>query len=171
MDFSKFDNRTPAENGLPMDVKDPDTGEIVTHEGQPCQVIVRGTASKTIQDSIRRQQQEQMAKPKPKEGESQEEEKARVLEDVHESLVTQAIPFVAGFVNIERPDGRGTRPLTADEDDVRWFLGLTFPTLGLAAEKDEKGESKFEMKNEPFAQQVLTFASRSFSSMGNGSKK
>lgn len=166
MDFNKFDSRARAEAGVPMPILDPNTGEAITDGGKPCLVIVRGTASRSMQAKMREKQKAAMAK-KPKDGEDDE---ARVMEDIHMQLCEAAAPFIVGFENMER-DGR---PMTVE--DAEWFLDLSFPEMG--AKEDENGDMlmgkdgkpSFEMKNNPFAKQIGDYAGKQANFLGNAKK-
>lgn len=165
MDFSKLDSRTRAEKGVPMQILDPWTGEPIMDGDKPCRVIVRGTASRTAQAQMRERQRAAMEK-KPKDG----EEEARVMEDIHDELCESAAPFIVGFENVSN----GDKPATAD--DARWFLDLFFPEMGVKEDADgnaildKDGNPVFEMKNRPFASQIIDFASSQANRLGNGKK-
>jgi len=165
MDISKFDSRTRAEAGAPMQIKDPISKEPIMDGDKPCRVIVRGTASKSMQAKMREKQKALMAK-KPKKGKDDEDE-ARVMEDVHQQLCEGAAPFIVGFENMEREG----RPMTLD--DVEWFLDLSFPEMGVKEDEhgnpvlEKDGTPVFEMKNEPFAKQIGDFAGRQANFLGN----
>lgn len=181
MEISKFDSRTRAEAGAPMQILDPITGEAVADGDKPCRVIVRGVASKSMQAEMRAKQKAAMAKAaaikeanKGKGGAADVNE-ARVMEDIHNQLCEGAAPFIVGFENMERD----SKPMTAD--DVEWFLDLSFPEMGM--KEDENGEAimedgidedgnptkspAFEMKNNPFAKQIGEFAAKQANFLGN----
>ena len=84
MEISNFNSRDRAEKGAPMQLKDPFSKEPMTENDKPCRVIVRGTASVSMQATMREKQKALMAK-KPKKGKDDEDE-ARVMEDVHQQL-------------------------------------------------------------------------------------
>lgn len=162
MDFNKFDSRAKAEIGAPMDLLDPWSGEPLKSNGKQCRVIVRGTASKTMQALMREKQKAAMFAHKK--GKNDE---ARVMEDVHNQLCENAGPFIVGFENVMN----GTKVATAD--DVEWFLDLTFPEMGTKQDDqgddvlDKDGTPTFEMKNNPFAKQVGEFAGKQSNHLGN----
>lgn len=168
MDFSVFDNRGPAEAGQRLELLDPTVrdGEPLLSGKKPCVVIVRGSTARSVQEMSRARLKQKMAKAKKK----GDEEDARVLEDVHAELCDTAFPLIVGFEGIER-DGK---PLTASADDVRWFLDLTFPIMGI--KKDDDGEPilasdgtpRFEMRNNPFAKQITEFSADQAAALGNG---
>jgi hypothetical protein len=198
MDFSKFDSRARAEVGTPMQIMDPWTGEPMMDGEKPCRVVVRGSASKTMQAKMRAKQRAAMAAHKKGNG----DDEARVMEDVHNQLCEGAEPFIVGFENVNR----GDRPCVVggfemvdvykvDEEyeyvvddlgdkivigqerqtDVAWFLGLEFPEMGVKEDEDgdpimEDGTPVFEMKNNPFAKQVGEFAGKQSNHMGNVKK-
>ena len=138
MDFSKFDNRGPAEEGVKVPLVDPNTGEPIEGDDGPACVIVRGVASRTVQAEMRKRA---LAKAKTKQG------SLDTLEDVHQALIDAAAPLVVGFENVER----NGEPLTSSPGDVRWLLDLTFPMM----EKDGEG---WKMVNRPFAAQIAEAA-------------
>jgi len=178
MDFSKFDSRAQAEIGTPMQILDQWTSEPMMDGDKPCRVIVRGTASKTMQGRMRDKQRAAMSRK----GKDKDEE-ARVMEDVHNQLCESAAPFIVGFENVSR----GDRPATAE--DAEWFLDLSFPEMGIKMDDngdpvtkrvkvtDEKtgktsevDEPVFEMTNNPFAKQVGEFAGKQANRLGNGKR-
>lgn len=169
MKFDNFDMRGAAETGQWLTLKQPnvpDGDPITSGKDRPCRVLVRGVASRTVQDQMRARQKARMTAMKGKKA----EDEARVMEDIHDDMVEAALPLIVGFENIER----GDKPLTAGADDVRWFLDLTFPVMGAKRdEKDDivlsdKGDPVFEFKNNPFAKQVSEFAAEQMGALGNG---
>lgn len=174
MDFNKFDSRTRAESGAPMDILDPITNEPIMDGDKPCRVIVRGVASRAIQAKMRAKQKAAMMSKKAK-GKSGEDEEARVMEDLHNDLCEGAGPYIVGFENVSH----GEKPATVE--DVDWFLDLSFPEMGvkeddegnpiLKAEKDDDGNPVqvpvFEMRNNPFAKQIGDFASKQANFLGS----
>ena len=80
MDFSKFDSRAQAEIGTPMQILDVWTNEPMMDGDKPCRVIVRGTASKTMQAKMRAKQKAAMMSKKDK---GDKDDVARVMEDIH----------------------------------------------------------------------------------------
>ena len=186
MDFNQFDSRAQAEIGTPMQILDQWTDEPMMDGDKPCRVIVRGTASKTMQTIMRNKQRAAMTAHKKGKG----DDEARVMEDVHNQLCEGATPFIIGFENVSR----GDKPATAD--DAGWFLNLSFPEMGVKVDEDgnvitvlsnvtdddgqvvykENGEPlqelvpEFEMKNNPFAKQVGEFAGKQANRLGNAKK-
>lgn len=168
MKFDSFDMRSAAESGQWLTLKQPNVpdGDPITSNDKPCRVLVRGVASRTVQDQMRARQKARMTAMKGKKA----EDEARVMEDIHDDMVDAAMPLIVGFENIER----GDKALTVSADDVRWFLELTFPIMG--AKRDEqgdivlsdKGDPVFEFKNNPFAKQISEFAAEQASALGNG---
>ncbi|MGB0854239.1 MAG: hypothetical protein ACPGSI_13180 [Pikeienuella sp.] len=168
MDFNKFDSRAQAENGTPMHILDPWSGEPMMDDDKPCRVIVRGTASKSMQNKMRAKAKAALMsrKAKKKNGDEDDEE-ARVMEDIHLQLCEGAAPFIVGFENVHN----GDRPATAD--DAEWFLDMNFPEMD--TKKDENGETVldkdgnpvFEMSNNPFSKQVGDFAGKQANRLGN----
>ena len=178
MDFNaNYNSREAAETGTPMQIVDPWSGEPVMDGDKPCRVIVRGTASRSMQAKMRAKQKAAMMSKKAKGDKADDDEEARVMEDVHMQLCEGAAPFIVGFENVNR----GKRPCTVDgiEDnvsDVDWFLDLTFPEMGVKLDKngetvlDKDGTPQFEMSNNPFAKQVSDFAGKQANRLGNGRK-
>jgi hypothetical protein len=165
MDFSVFDNRGPAETGQRLELKDPSVrdGDPLLSGKKPCAVIVRGSTARSVQEQSRARLKQKMAKGKKDDG-------VQVMEDVHAELCDAAFPLIVGFENIERD----SRPLTTDPDDVRWFLDLTFPIMGVKEDEDGEpifspdGAPRFEMRNSPFAKQVTEFSADQAAALGNG---
>ena len=166
MDFNKFDSRAIAETGSPMQIVDEWTGEAMMDGDKPCRVILRGTASASMQAKMRAVQKAAMMSKKMK-GKDAEDE-ARVMEDIHNQMVDAAAPFIMGFENVNN----GDKPATAD--DAKWFLNLTFPEMGVKEDEDGQpvlnkySEPVYEMKNNPFAKQCSEFASKQANRLGNG---
>jgi hypothetical protein len=130
--------------------------------GKPCCVIVRGTASKTMQAKMRLRQRKAVTnKSKKSDGDFQ------IMEDIHNHLCEGAASFIVGFENVSK----GDTPATAA--DAEWFLDLTFPEMGLKEDADglpvldASGSPEFEMKNNPFAKQVGEYAGKQVNHMGN----
>jgi hypothetical protein len=185
MDFNKFDSQAIAEAGTAMQILDEWTNEPMMDGDKPCKVILRGTASASMQAKMRAAQKAAMMSKKAK-GKDDEDE-ARVMEDVHNQMCEAAAPFIMGFENVNN----GDKPATAD--DALWFLKLTFPHMGIkedengnfvtqkAFKQDETGEYMlhksgapvmdddpvYEMKNNPFAKQCSEFASKQANRLGN----
>lgn len=144
MDFAQFDSRSAAEKPGRVHLLHPVTGAELyadAEQTKPCIVLVRGTESRTAQKALRVAQQERM-KAKPKKD-------VQMLEDLHAQMVDSAVPLIAGFENVSR----GEAALTVAEDDLRWFLNLQMVN-------GQEGERSF-------VEQVLTFASRRDSYLGN----
>jgi len=169
MDFNaNYNSREAAETGTPMQIVDPWSGEPVMDGDKPCRVIVRGTASRSMQAKMRAKAKAAMMSKKAK-GDNTDDE-ARVMEDVHNQLCEGAAPFIFGFENVMN----GDKPATAE--DAMWFLDLTFPEMGVKENADgeqvtdKDGSPVFEMKNNPFAKQIGEFAGTQANRMGNAQK-
>lgn len=172
MDFnSNYNSREAAEVGSPMQILDPWTGEPIMDGDKPCRVIVRGTASKSMQAKMRAKAKAAMASRKAKGKSDGDDDEARVMEDVHNQLCEAAAPFVVGFENVSN----GTKPATAE--DAAWFLDLSFPEMGVKTDDegdpvlDKDGAPVFEMTNNPFAKQISDFAGKQANRLGNGRKR
>lgn len=182
MDFTKLDSRAKAEAGTAMNILDAWTGEPIMDGDKHCRVIVRGTASKTMQAKMRAKAKAAMQSKKDK-GDKAEDEEARVMEDVHNQLCEGAAPFIIGFENVNK----GDKPATAE--DAEWFLDLTFPEMGVKQDDDGNDVTRvtkvtdektgkvsevetpvFEMTNNPFAKQIGDFAGKQANRMGNAKK-
>ena len=168
MDFNKFDSRAKAEAGSPMQILDAWTGEQMMDGDKPCRVILRGTASASMQAKMRAAQKAAMMSKKAKGKDADDE--ARVMEDVHNQLCEAAAPFIMGFENVNN----GDKPATAA--DAMWFLNLTFPEMGVKEDEhgepvlNKDGEPTYAMINEPFAKQCSEFASKQANRLGNGKR-
>ena len=164
MDFNKFDSRAKAESGSPMQILDAWTGEPMMDGDKPCEVILRGTASKSMQAKQRAAQKAAMQSKADKPADTE----ARVMEDVHNQLCEAAAVFIVGFNNVSRGDKLATA------EDAMWFLDLTFPEMGVKVDENgnsvlnKDGEPVFEMTNNPFAKQCSEYASKQANRLGNG---
>lgn len=164
MDFSQFDNRGPAETGQRLELVNPTVrdGKPLMSGDAPCVVVVRGSTARSVQAEMRKRQKAKLT--------GKASDKARVMEDVHADLCEAAAPLIVAFENVER-DGRA---LTTSPDDVRWFLDLTFPIMGVKQdasgdpELNAKGEVQFQMRNNPFARQITEFSADQAMRLGNG---
>jgi hypothetical protein len=165
MDFNKFDSQAIAEAGTAMQILDEWTNEPMMDGDKPCKVILRGTASASMQAKMRAAQKAAMMSKKAK-GKDDEDE-ARVMEDVHNQMCEAAAPFIMGFENVNN----GDKPATAD--DALWFLKLTFPHMGIKEDENgdpvlnKDGDPVYEMVNNPFAKQCSDFASKQANRLGN----
>lgn len=146
MDFLKdYDTRGAAETARPMELRDQATGQIITADGKPCIVLVKGASSRSAQAELRR---DEIARAKAAK-EAGGEPDARTAEDMHEATCKAATRFIAGFQNIQTVQDGKVRDLTLD--DVPAFLDLNFISMPhLMRDKDSKGWTK-----PSFAQQVL----------------
>ena len=167
MDFNaNYNSREAAETGTPMQIVDPWSGEPVMDGDKPCRVIVRGTASRSMQAKMRAKAKAAMMSKKAK-GDNADDDEARVMEDVHMQLCEGAAPFIVGFENVNN----GDRPATAD--DAIWFLNLTFPEMGVKEDEDgeavlnKDGDPVYAMLNNPFAKQCSEYASKQANRLGN----
>lgn len=145
MDFNQFDSRSQAETGTPMQIVDQWSGKPMMDGDKPCRVIVRGTASKTVQASMREKQRAALLV----EGKTE----IQVMEDIHNQLCEASAPFIAGFENVKN----GEKPATAA--DAEWFLNLTFPEMGDTTKDgepvlDDEGKPVSGMINNPFSKQI-----------------
>lgn len=106
MDFNSFDSRSVADEGRPLHLKHPATGEPIFDGDKPCIVHVRRTEGRIAQEAFR----EAAKLDKLPEDATQA--------DYHERLCVTARKLIIGFENVDRSDRAAT---AADAD---WFLGL-----------------------------------------------
>lgn len=167
MDFAKFDMRYASEAGQWLILKDPsaqDGVELSDGPNKPCRVLIRGVASRTVQGKMRDRQRAKISALKGRKA----DDDARVMEDIHNELCDAAAELILGFENIELAGV----PLTTGEEDIRYFLDLSFPLMGAKlGEEGEpalnaKGDPIFEMKNNPFAKQIGDFAAGTAAFLG-----
>lgn len=106
MDFSAFDTRSAADEGRPLHLDHPVTGEKMMDGDRPCIVTVLGMEGRIAQAAAKE------AAKLPKLADD------ATIEDYHARLCLTAEKLVTGFSGVDR----GDRP--ADRSDVRWFLDL-----------------------------------------------
>lgn len=149
MDFSQFDQRGRDEIGTPHQILHPDTKEPVVDPdtGLPCMVLVRGpTAPSVVRAEVARSRSGMF---------TPEAAKDMTLPEAHDRAVEVALPFIAGFQNVNR----GDQPAT--EADAAWFLGMNMPRIGTG------DDGALAILNKPFAQQVLDIVSAQRAALGN----
>ncbi len=148
MDFSKFDQRGRDEAGIPFPILHPETGQPIVDpdSGKTCMVLVRGpTAPSVTKAEAARFRAGVM---------TAEDAAKKTLAEVHDYTVEVALPFIAGFENVNR----GDEPAT--EADAAWFLSLNFPRI----EKDGDG---WKIANKTFAQQIADRVTEAREQLGN----
>lgn len=150
MDFRDLAIRDRDDTGYTFDIKHPSTGEPMTQDGQPCQVIIRGASSKVAAKLLSQMQQAMM--------EGQDDTS---LERLQQNLVRVALPFVAGFNNCLR-DGK---PMTAD--DAEWWLDLIRWEIDLQKAEDPELHIYDKMFGHPFPVQVMRAVEASKATLGN----
>ncbi|WP_313349384.1 hypothetical protein [Paracoccus sp. (in: a-proteobacteria)] len=128
MDFTSFDSRSVADEGRPLHLKHPATGEPLFDGEAPCVVHVLGTEGRIAQEAFRD------AAKLPKLADD------TTMEEYHARLCITARKLIVGFANVDR----GDRPATPADAD--WFLGLNMTNPVSRG----KGRS--------FAEQVLAFS-------------
>lgn len=137
MDFSQFDSRGAADEGRPLHIKHPGTGELMANEdGSPCIVHVLGIEGRIAQAAAKD------AAKLPKLSDD------ATVEDYHERLCQTAERLVTGFAGVSRGDKAATKA------DVRWFLDLQM------ANPLERGYGR------SFVEQVLQFSGTRASYLG-----
>jgi RNA binding exosome subunit len=165
MDLSKFDSRARAEEGIFVGLKDPYTGEEITHKDGNPGFRVRGTASRSVQS--RMAEMSRAAKEAAEKAESDEEARA-VMEAMHENLIDQAEKFIISGVNMEI-DGK---EVGTDPERIRKILDMTFPDMKVVKDENDKpvmttAKGKdgkeveiptFKLVNKTWAQQVIEAA-------------
>lgn len=129
MDFNAFDARGAADEGRPLHVVHPLTGEKLFDGDKPCIVMVLGMEGRTAQAAAKG------LSDKDKLGEK------ATLNDLHERLCDMAAPLVVGFSGINNGERAAVAP-----QDVHWFLDLQI------ADPLQEG------KGRSFVEQVLNFA-------------
>ena len=146
MDFLKtYDTRGAAEAARPLELRDQLTGEVITADGKPCIVLVKGASSRSAQAELRRDEIARAKAAKDAGGEPD----ARTAEDMHQATCQAAARFIVGFQNIQTMQDGKARDLTLD--DVKAFLDLNFISMPhLMRDKKTEGWTK-----PSFAQQVL----------------
>ncbi|MFC3169221.1 hypothetical protein [Paracoccus fontiphilus] len=142
MDFTSFDSRSVADEGRPLHLRHPSTGELLWDDQgphldddgaevpreKPCLVYVLGTEGRVAQEAFR----EAAKLPKLPDD--------ATMQDYHDRLCVTARKLVVGFENVDR----NTRAATMA--DVDWFLALNVSNPVARG----KGRS--------FAEQVLAFS-------------
>lgn len=107
MDFSAFDSRTAADEGRPLHLDHPVTGEKMMDGDRPCIVYVLGIEGRIAQ--VAAKEAAKLPKLDP--------EQATVGE-WHDRLCMAAEGLITGFSAIDRGDRLATK------EDARWFLDL-----------------------------------------------
>ena len=137
MDFTQFDSRSAADEGRPLHIKHPATGEPMQNEdGTPCLVFVLGIEGRIAQAA---------AKDAAKLDKLPDD---ATTEEWHERLCLTAEKLITGFTGINR----GQQPAT--RADARWFLDLQM------ANPLSRG------KGRSFVEQVLQFSGDRASYLG-----
>lgn len=149
MDFSQFDERGRDEAGTPHPILHPDTGApiIDPETGAPCMVLVRGITAPSVVAAEVARSRSGMFTP--------EAAKQLTLPEAHDKAVEVALPFIAGFQNVNR----GDRPAT--EEDAAWFLSMNMPRLGTGP------DGEITIANKTFAQQILDIVQQQRATLGN----
>lgn len=150
MDFTQFDQRGRDEAGTPHPILHPETGEPVTNKdtGKPCMVLVRGPTAPSVVKAEVARSRSGMFTP--------EAAKNLTLPEAHDKAVEVALPFIAGFENVFKPDGS-----EFTEADAAYFLSMNMPRIGPGPD----GELAF--LNKTFAQQVLDIVNAERATLGN----
>lgn len=163
MDMSAFDGRKQAEEGVFEPLRHPYTGKPFATGKDAPGFFVRGLAARSVQSRLAEMQRE--AKKAVEDGDDQD----AAMERLHESLIESAMKYVIRADEAMTHDGQ---PVGSDPAMIRKVLDSTFPEMRVVKDangnavthqiKDENGEMidvpKFEMANEPFAQQMIKAA-------------
>ncbi|MDD9726143.1 hypothetical protein PVV74_11810 [Roseovarius sp. SK2] len=175
MDMSAFDGRKQAEEGVFEPLRHPYTGKpFAKGEGAPG-FYVRGVSARSVQSRLAEMQKE--AKDAAKDEESQE----AAMERLHERLIDGAMKYIIRADDDMTINGE---PVGANPDLIRKVLDGTFPEMRVVKDADgnpvthevktDDGEKlevpKFEMANEPFAQQMIKAAEDGSRFFGKTSK-
>lgn len=157
MKITELDARTKAGAGVEMHLRNHITDEPLLDGDKPLIVLVKGTQARMDPEAVRAgliaQGKIGAQLRKMKQAiENGEEPDPVIFEEVHRAKMLQALPYVAGFKNVEMEDGR---PATVD--DALTVLDLT---RWRAPTEDKPGRS--------FAQQVLDFVAEADAALGNG---
>lgn len=149
MDFSQFDQRGRDEAGTPHPILHPDTHQPIVDPdtGKPCMVLVRGpTAPSVVKAEVARSRSGMF---------TAETAEHLTLAEAHDKAVEVALPFIAGFENVNR----GDKPAT--EADAAWFLGMNMPRIGPGE------DGTLSILNKTFAQQILDIVQENRAKLGN----
>lgn len=151
MDFSQFDARGQAERGTPLDLVHPVTLQpiIDTDTGQPCRVVVRSFLAPSVNAGLAALRRSGMMSDETLPD-------GMTWYEAHDNTVEIAVLYIAGFENVNHPEGR---PATAA--DAKWFLMLDLPIA-----KDDKAAG-VTRPTKPFAQQILEAVQRERDALGN----
>lgn len=191
MDMSAFDGRKQAEEGVFEPLRHPYTGKpFAKGEGAPG-FYVRGVSARSVQSRLAEMQKE--AKDAAKDEESQE----AAMERLHERLIDGAMKYIIRADDDMTINGE---PVGDKPDLIRKVLDGTFPEMRVVKDADgnpvthevkaettdddgkpildDKGRKqyemievpKFEMANEPFAQQMIKAAEDGSRFFGKTSK-
>lgn len=151
MDFKKFDERSRADAGVWLELLNPETLEpLVNEDGSIPRALVRGSASRAVQQSLHDRAQ----------NEAKNKSEKQSLEGAHRKLIEAAKPLVLDFKNITLND----KPVTVK--DCETLFDLTFPRMD-AVTDDNGSVLKYEMKNKPFAVQIIEASTSHDRYLGN----
>lgn len=148
MDFSRFDQRGRDEAGVPFPILHPESGEPVVDpdSGLPCMVLVRGPTAPSVTKAEAARFRAGVL--------TAEDAAQKSLAEIHDYSVEVALPYIAGFENVNR----GDRPAT--EADAAWFLSLNFPRI-------EKVGEEYRIANKTFAKQINDRIAEAREQLGN----
>lgn len=171
MDISAYNTRARAEAGTFVPLKDPYTGEPIGTDEDAPGFVIRGVASKTVQDALAEAQR------KAKRTKNKAQDDKAVMEALHQQTIESAMKYIITAKNLDI-DGK---PVDADKGKIRAILDYTFPEL--AGVKDDDGNAvmmtiqnddgkdvqipKMEVTNKTFAMQVTEAAEDTQAFLGN----
>ena len=169
MDMMAFDGRKKAEQGIFEPLRHPYTGKPFSTGKDAPGFYVRGLAARSVQSRLADMQRK--AKTAVESG----DDETAAMERLHEALIEDALKYIIRADDAMEYDGA----LVGDDPDlIRKVLDSTFPEMRTVKDADgnvvtqkarvpvtddegkETGEKeeidvpKFEMANEPFAQQI-----------------
>lgn len=164
MDLKQFDVRGASETAVFMALVNPITGEaLIDEDGNECGFMVRGSASHTAQQKLRKQRALQKRQGK--------KEDASGLEELHQASIDAALQYIVAGVNISF----GGEEVGDSETLIRKVLDATYPEIKQVRDedgtlvRDEAGNVVVTMTNKPFATQVIDFATEQANFLGERS--
>lgn len=172
MDFSQFDERKKAEEGILVVLKDPYANEAGEHpELGKDGFYVRGEASESYQAALAAEMFAEAETVDAKEGDTVEEVRKSLETSIHERDVEAALKLIIRATPEMSFNGK---PVGDDKEQIRKVLNCCFPVLGV--EEDADGNVKmrtvkakdgsdleipaFKQENKTFAAQVLEVAKK-----------
>lgn len=152
MDFLKtYDARSAAETPITLELRDPATGDVIMNGDGPCMVMIKGAASRSVQEGLKQEALERARLAKSAKGKDGQAD-TQIVADLHENACRSAARLITGFRNMQTTGPNGLRDLTPD--DAAGFLDLNFFSIAHALKQaDDDG-----WRHPSFAQQILDAA-------------